>query len=136
MNTTTCMSGCDKASSNAAPTTKQSNAKSINECMFLMQDGRSFTDYRPRCTIQYQMKNESMKNSYDSRMFLINNAEKMMKANHDIVEKQNSCMSCQNDKQPADTFLPERNMMKCDKHSCNFIADVNPKGLGTGRIYK
>lgn len=134
---TTCSSGCDK-SSTAAQATKQPNtkpAKSINECMFRMQDGRSFTDYRPRCTIQYQMKNESMKNSYDSRMFLINNAEKMMQANQDIIEKQNSCLSCQNDKH-ADTFLPERNMIKCDKHSCNFMADVNPNGLGTGRIYK
>jgi hypothetical protein len=128
---TSCTSGCDK------PTTQNTNTrKSISECMFKMQDGRSFTDYRPRCTIQYQMKNENMKNSYESRMFLINNAEKMIKANQEIVEQQNACLSCQKNANGIDTFLPEKNMMKCDKHSCNFIENVNPTGLGTGRIYK
>ena len=46
----TCI-GCNKPS--ADKVTKQT-VKSINECMYKMQDGRSFTDYRPRCTIQYQ----------------------------------------------------------------------------------
>lgn len=128
---TSCTSGCNKST----PKPQNNNiTKSINECMFKMQDGRSFTDYRPRCTIQYQMKNENMKNSYESRMFLINNAEKMMKANQEIVEEQNACLSCKN-KTTLGTFLPEKNMMKCDKHSCNFSQDVNPNGLGTGRIY-
>lgn len=117
---------------------KQNNKvkKSLNECMFKMQDGRSFTDYRPRCTIQYQMKNEDMKNSYDSRMFLMNNAEIIMKTNETIVKNNNSCMECTGDNVSDNTFLPEKNMMKCDKHSCNFIKDVNPEGLGTGRVYK
>jgi hypothetical protein len=115
---------------------KVQKANKINECMFKMQDGRSFTDYRPRCTIQYQMKNEQMQNSYDSRMFLINNAEQMMKANQEIVQENNKCLNCQDKMNDENnTFLPERNMMKCDAQLCNFMADVNPKGLGTGRIY-
>jgi hydrogenase maturation factor HypF (carbamoyltransferase family) len=124
--------GCNKPI-----TTQQPKQKAINECMFKMQDGRSFTDYRPRCTINYQMKNEEMQNSYDSRMFLINNAESMMKANQQIVTDKNKCMNCQemmNDDKT--TFLPEKNMMKCDKRSCNFIQDVDASGLGTGRLYK
>ncbi|QOI90215.1 hypothetical protein QKU58_gp116 [Pyramimonas orientalis virus] len=116
---------------------QQTKTNKINECMFKMQDGRSFTDYRPRCTIQYQMKNDQMQNSYDSRMFLINNAEEMMKANKQIVSEKNNCINCQ-EKMLDDnsTFLPEKNMMKCDEHSCNFMLDVNKNGLGTGRIYK
>lgn len=122
--------GCTKKS-NTNNTTQQ---KSISECMYKMQDGRSFTDYRPRCTINYQMKNQNMQNSYDSRMFLINNAEKMMNANLDIVSKTNNCMSCSAEKM-EETFLPEQNMVKCDEHVCNFSVS-NPNGLGTGRVYK
>jgi hypothetical protein len=126
--------GCNKPMTQQ---TQKSKANKINECMFKMQDGRSFTDYRPRCTIQYQMKNEQMQNSYESRMFLINNAEQMIKANQQIVEDKNKCMNCQ-DMMTDDksTFLPEKNMMKCDAKSCNYMADVNPNGIGTGRIYK
>ena len=122
--------GCNKPS---ADKVAKQTAKNINECMYKMQDGRSFTDYRPRCTIQYQMKNEDMKNSYDSRMYLINNAENMMKANQEIISRQNNCMDCSAMKM-EETFLPEQNMMKCDEHTCNF-SQVNPAGLGTGRVY-
>lgn len=108
--------------------------KNISECMYKMQDGRSFTDYRPRCTINYQMKNDKMQNSYESRMFLINNAESMMKANQEIVNSRNVCMKCTPTSMEA-TFLPEQNMVQCDEHTCNF-STVNPNGLGTGRIYK
>ena len=121
--------GCDKKK-----TTNTKPNKNISECMYKMQDGRSFTDYRPRCTINYQMKNQNMQNSYDSRMFLINNAEKMIQANQDIVSKKNDCMSCTPLKM-EDTFLPEQNMVKCNEHVCNF-SQVNPNGLGTGRVYK
>ena len=106
-----------------------------HECMLMMQDGRSFTDYRPRCTIQYQMKNENMKNSYDSRMFLMNNAEKMMQVNRDIVEEKNACNTCFNHNQIG-TMLPEKNFVKCDKNTCVHNNNVNPNGLGTGRIFK
>lgn len=122
--------GCKKP----ITTEKQEPAKNINECMYKMQDGRSFTDYRPRCTIQYQMKNKEMQNSYDSRMFLINNAESMMKANEEIVMSRNNCMGC-SAKKMEETFLPEQNMVKCDKHTCNFSV-VEPAGLGTGRLYE
>jgi hypothetical protein len=110
-----------------------STTSSVSECMFKMQDGRSFTDYRPRCTIQYQMKNDkNMSNSYESRMFLINNAEKMMKANAEIVHEKNNCC---NTTPKIDTVLPERNMVECNKSTCNYLKDVNSSGLGTGRIY-
>lgn len=99
-----------------------------------MQDGRAFTDYRPRCTVQFQMKNENAKNSFDTRQFLTNNAEKMMKANMEIAEKNTPCASTNLNK--VGTMLPEKNMMKCDANTCNFSQNVNPTGVGTGRIYK
>lgn len=124
---------CTKCNNNKNHTTKP--PPKPHECMLMMQDGRSFTDYRPRCTIQYQMKNEKMKNSYDSRMFLMNNAEKMMQVNREIVAEKNACNTCFNHDQNG-TMLPEQNFVTCDKNTCTHTNNVNPNGLGTGRIYK
>lgn len=99
-----------------------------------MQDGRAFTDYRPRCTVQFQMKNDNTKNSFDTRQFLTNNAEKLMKANMEIAESNSPCASTNLNK--VGTMLPEKNMMTCDANTCNFSQNVNPNGVGTGRIYK
>lgn len=104
------------------------------DCLLKMQDGRSFTDYRPRCTIQYQMKNEDMPTSYSSRQFLINNANNIMKANMNVAEKMNGCSTCFNYNEVG-TMLPEKNMVKCNKNTCDFKNNVMPSGLGTGRVY-
>jgi hypothetical protein len=116
------------------PIKKGENTKvNNNECTFKMQDGRMFTDYRPRCTIQYQMKNEKMQNSYDSRLFLINNAEKLMKMNDDIVNDKVNCNRCFDIKEDG-TMLQEKNLVKCNKKTCDFT-EQNDNGIGTGRIY-
>ncbi len=61
----------------------------------------------------------------------------MMKANQQIIEEKNRCMNCQDMMSVENsTFLPERNIMKCDARACNYSQDVNPNGLGTGRVYK
>jgi hypothetical protein len=127
------MSGsCTKCENKNAEVSKKNQA--ANCLLSRMQDGRSFTDYRPRCTVQYQMKNEANnKNSYDTRQFLIHNADNMMKVNLDISTTQNACPSSMPN--GHGTMLPEKNMVKCDKHTCNFETDVNMYGLGTGRIY-
>jgi hypothetical protein len=97
-----------------------------------MQDGRAFTDYRPRCTVQFQMKNEQSQNSYDSRMFLTNNAEKLMQANKEIAVNNYPCSGFK----PTDvgTMLPEKNMQTCNAQTCNF-SNIDPNGIGTGRKY-
>jgi hypothetical protein len=121
---------CNKPRNN-----ENKNEKNVNCLMSRMQDGRSFTDYRPRCTIQYQNKNETKKNSHDMRMYLQHNADKLMKMNESIVSNNNVCP----DSIPKDsvgTMLPERNMVQCNNRTCNFNNDVNMYGLGTGRIYK
>lgn len=94
-----------------------------------MQDGRSFTDYRPRC--MFPVSNEQ-KNSFDNRMNLIHNAEKMMKMNQANALNNSNCKG----KCIQPTITPaELNMVQCNKNSCNYLAKVNPNGIGTGRNY-
>ena len=128
------MTSCTKCDKNNK-SEKKKTASNIQSCMLKMQDGRAFTDYRPRCTINYQLKNtKEMNNSYDSRMFLINNAESLMTENENIVKETNACKSCFSTNELG-TALPEKNMMKCNDKTCNFQTNVNPSGIGTGRIY-
>ena len=43
-----------------------------------MDDGRHFTDYRPRCDVNNLIiNNNKIMNSYDYKNFLINNAKKL-----------------------------------------------------------
>jgi len=112
------------------------NEKQNPNClMSRMQDGRSFTDYRPRCTVQYQVKNTNKQNSHDMRMYLQHNANDLMKMNETIITERNVCP----DSIPIDsmgTVLPEKNMVHCNKRTCDFKNDINMYGLGTGRDYK
>jgi tRNA(Ile)-lysidine synthase TilS/MesJ len=117
-------------------TQKTSHKQSENCLLSRMQDGRSFTDYRPRCAIQYELKNNesTRQSSYESRQFLTKNASLLMEMNNTIAEKHNACPgSIMNSKN--DTMLPEKNFVKCNKHTCNFDNNRNINGLGTGRIY-
>lgn len=104
-----------------------------NSCMNKMQDGRSFTDYRPRCTVQYQMQDKLPKSSYDNRMYLMNNAEKLMKANIETVSRINKCTdkSCM----PLDITPPNANTFKCNGKTCSKSNTNQPNGIGTGRNY-
>ena len=49
------------------------------DCPALMSDGRQFTDYRPSCDMNnmYRVKN-GIPNSFQYRIFVTNNAEKIM----------------------------------------------------------
>ena len=51
-------------------------------CPIKMSDGRSFTDYRPRCAVNAELmtdlsQNNMIRSSYESRIFLQENAEKL-----------------------------------------------------------
>ena len=113
----------------------KNDKQNANCLMSRMQDGRSFTDYRPRCTVQYQVKNSNTQNSHDMRMYLQHNADKLMKLNEDIIAENNVCPdSISTD--TMGTMLPEKNFVNCNTKTCNFENDVNMYGLGTGSIYK
>jgi hypothetical protein len=104
------------------------------ECPYRMSDARFLTDYRPRCTVDYQYKiSNSFKSSYDERQFLIHNAVDIMKDNMKNVEKISGCKDCFSSDEQG-TILPEKNMIQCDSNKCKFSLN-NQNGIGTGRNY-
>lgn len=116
-------------------------AKDKIQCPIKMSDGRSFTDYRPRCNINAELygdvKNSgSMASSYESRMFLQKNADMIMERSR--MNSVNNLMPCAPCKRPfsdSGTMYPEKYIVKCSATSCEKIL-VNPDGLGTGtRLY-
>ena len=104
-----------------------------NSCMNKMQDGRSFTDYRPRCTVQYQMQDKLPKSSYDNRMYLMKNAESIMKQNRDVANKSNKCTdkSCM----PLNITPPDMNTFTCNSKTCTQTKTNSVNGIGTVRNY-
>jgi len=49
------------------------------QCPFLMNDGRAFTDYRPSSYLNDEIKiRNNVMDSYDYRQFLINNGLKVI----------------------------------------------------------
>lgn len=104
-------------------------------CMFRMNDGRSFTDYRPRCMVQQNInhmtskKNSVQNNSYDTRMYLMKNAETMMESNRNHLPcATKACTS-------THITPPDKNTVKCDANSCTSTPTGLPGGIGTGRMY-
>lgn len=95
-----------------------------------MDDGRAFTDYRPRCAINFQ--NISM-NSYDYRQFLIMNAERLMQERRDAAWQANKCGPCVAPFNQG-TMVPEQSMVTCNANTCQFKV-TDPAGLGQGRQY-
>ena len=83
-------SSCEK------PQKKQTHITN-KECPYRMADGRNFTDYRTRCTIDYQKKtNNLFKSNFDERQFLIHNASRLMKEHENSAKghNMNHCCFC------------------------------------------
>lgn len=112
---------------------RPSNNKSFN-CPERMADGRLFTDYRPRCAQQYLDKiNNQLQSSYDHRMFLIQNADDIMKKNALDSYMRAQCGPCV---EPYDqgTMAPEIEKQVCNERTCSFGVN-DPYGIGLGRQY-
>jgi len=102
-------------------------------CPAKMADGRNFTDYRPRCLVNYIFPNDQVLNSYEYRQYLIHNADALIKENQMRSYKQNACGPCV---EPYDigTMLPEQSMVVCGASTCkSYLTEQN--GLGVGRKY-
>ncbi len=118
------------------------NAKEpIPPCPSRMSDGRSFTDYRPRCAINAELMSDLTKqnlarSSYESRMFLQNNAEQIMERSRMLsIENLAPCAPCKRPFSDSGTMYPQKYIVKCSATSCEKI-EVNPDGLGTStRLY-
>lgn len=110
-------------------------------CPSRMQDGRVFTDYRPRCMItaelMAQMRDKSMlPSSYDTRMYLQSNAENLMQtAQKSALENMDCfCTAAGNQALGIDTMAPEHYVVKCNSVTC-YREETNPGGIGDGRMY-
>ena len=91
----------------------------FKNCPALMSDGRNFTDYRPISHINNLLiMNNNLENNYSYREFLIQNAEKIMDMNRDLMYDNNKCDQCPDHfKENADKDLnKEFNCSKCGDH--------------------
>ena len=107
----------------------------VKECPPRMSDGRHFTDYRPVCFLNNSMiVDNKISNSYEYRMHLIQNAEKLMNNNRAYISKKNGCDKKCMQPYNVGTMLPESSRVECNDKNCNVkITDKN--GLGQGRQY-
>lgn len=110
-----------------------------NQCPTKMSDGRLFTDYRPKCLVSNDLSQELNKNSlpvssYESRLYLQRNAEKLMAQYAQDAANNLLCGPCTRPFTDPGTMLPENYVIRCDTVSCSRI-EKDPKGLGDGRSY-
>lgn len=105
------------------------STRKLNDCAPRMSDGRVFTDYRPRCTVQYQILNEKQ-GSYAARQYMISNANALMKDNLHVAEKNSKC-DCY-PKNAQGTEMPPSQVQKCNSKSCT-VSKPDSKGVGLVR---
>jgi hypothetical protein len=112
----------------------QKDVKNEVQCPMRMSDGRNFTDYRTKCTVDYQKKTANLfKSNFEERQYLIHNANRLMKEHEDVALGHNAT-SCCFKKSDQGTMLPEKNMVQCNKKTCKFY-ESDYQGIGTGRNY-
>lgn len=92
-----------------------------------MDDGRLFTDYRPRC-YQYPVKAAQTWGDNEYRNRMINGAEELMDAARQLNNRKATAASC------VDTMVPELYKRVCTWQGCKVVPG-NPNGIGVGRIY-
>uniref|UniRef100_A0A6C0EIW4 Uncharacterized protein n=1 Tax=viral metagenome TaxID=1070528 RepID=A0A6C0EIW4_9ZZZZ len=112
---------------------KTSNNKYF-KCPPMMSDGRHFTDYRPSCSVNSLIQNNTnITSSYQYREYLTHNASKLMDLNRVYSCQKNCCGPC---KTPYNTgtMLDENTNRVCNKNSC-IINNRKVNGLGQGRQY-
>ncbi len=102
-------------------------------CPPRMDDGRHFTDHRPRCVSNFMFPKDVPMNSFEYRQYLQTNADSLITNARLDAYKKNACGPCV---EPYDigTMLPEQNMMECDASTCKFIIN-DQNGVGLGRRY-
>jgi|TARA_Y100000389_G_scaffold81486_1_gene78050 hypothetical protein len=105
-------------------------------CPLRMSDGRSITDYRPKSTVNYELieevaNNNLVKSSYETRLYLQNNADKIMDL--ELKKSLSNLMPFTNCTKPNDvngTTVPHKYIVNCDSVSCTKkIFDINGIGM-------
>jgi len=106
---------------------KTSNNKYF-DCPARMDDGRTFTDYRPSSTVNDMIRysNNTM-SSYEYRQFLVHNASKIMEVNNTYLKEKVGCDSCDYVEVPFQTTCTwNETFGKC--------AMTDPNGVGLRNI--
>jgi len=111
-------------------------------CPLKMSDGRSFTNYEPRCARNAQLnkllnENNMVNSSYEQRLFLQNNYDKIVE-----IERKNAldallpCIPCKSGELINETNneLDNKYHVYCDNISCKY-ENFNDKGLGTTKFF-
>ena len=95
-----------------------------------MNDGRAFTDYRPNCDVNNQYRvNNGIPNSYQYRLFMTQNAEKIMQN-----DRMNTCKHLTISEIHPGVQLDELTKITCNANTCEEKV-FNKNGLGQGRNY-
>ena len=92
-----------------------------------MDDGRLFTDYRPRC-YQYSVKAAEAWGDDEYRARMVHGAEDLMEAARQMNNRKVTATQC------VDTMVPEMYKRVCTWKGCKVVS-ANPGGVGVGRIY-
>ena len=111
-------------------------------CPIKMSDGRSFTNYEPRCVrnahLNQLLEDNKMKlSSYEQRLYLQNNYDKVMEAEmKKALDNLLPCVPCK-----AGELINEKNkeldnkvFVYCDNVSCKNTIN-NEQGLGTTKFF-
>lgn len=97
-----------------------------------MADGRHFTDYRPNCLLNNNLKHQSqVMNSYDYKLYLQRNAEQII----DLNRKHNYILNGSYECCSQNTNVPEKHVQQCDLNTCS-VSINNKNGIGLGRDFK
>jgi len=101
-----------------------------------MADGRLFTDYRPRGSVNFKFANNDGKqlDSYKYRQYLTQNADRIMRDMRRQAYDKAVCGPCEEPSAAAGTMMPSRVVQKCDGKVCTFM-EGHPMGVGIGRAY-
>jgi hypothetical protein len=107
-----------------------------------MSDGRVFTNYEPRCARNAYLnnlleKNNVVKSSYEQRLFLQNNYDKIVEEERNLVlNRLSPCIPCNKGELINETTpeLDNKYMVYCDGVNC-YKNLHNDKGLGTSKLF-
>ncbi len=111
-------------------------------CPLKMEDGRAFTNYQPRCIRNAYLndllsKHNITTSSYEQRLFLQRNSDKIIEQDRQIVINQLlPCIPCNRGELINDKILEldNKNNVFCDNVSC-YTKETNYQGLGTTKSF-
>jgi len=111
-------------------------------CPLRMSDGRSMTNYEPRCIRNASLnklldENNMVNSSYEQRLFLQNNSEKIIELERKkVLDLLNPCIPCKSGELINETNkeLDNKFYVYCDNVSCK-TKGTNDLGLGTTKNF-